>query len=409
VRLAGVLSWLPCNQYGDGNYYLLIWKPLSRNICHPSLNSDTAESVHGKLFALTAPLFRIQQRHTRLYLVAKGETLVTPLQKFSLTGLAIKVRSLAQPLLVSINLTPGPLKLSDGGTLTVMPSMLDSRSPAVSDYRISTTNNPHIQSQITSEPLFPWQDHQQSALFGHAPYSSRFDAKYSTSHPQVSKEAYEDAAQGRWTPGRWGAWGDEVRQGPAMPFIPSPFPPNNSFQSNDDLEDSVSAASSTPRPTLPLPFRCNPRPRWAEPPMGNTLPLHDIRTAPQPQSPPLFSYDAADHTGPPFYSTASNLQAIYQPSMKRLYQDTEDDMTVVSYETDGESKQSEPPYAKLIYQALMAAPGYRMVLRDIYQWIGENTDKAKDPAFKGWQNSVRHNLSMNGVRMRATSSSSELR
>lgn len=38
-----------------------------------------------------------------------------------------------------------------------------------------------------------------------------------------------------------------------------------------------------------------------------------------------------------------------------------------------------------------------MVLRDIYEWIARNTDKARDPAFKGWQNSVRHNLSMNGV------------
>lgn len=89
--------------------------------------------------------------------------------------------------------------------------------------------------------------------------------------------------------------------------------------------------------------------------------------------------------------------------MKRYYQDVEDDVTVDSFETDGESTvKSEPPYAKLIYQALMAAPGYRMVLRDIYDWIGKNTDKARDPAFKGWQNSVRHNLSMNGVRMQAS-------
>ena len=56
------------------------------------------------------------------------------------------------------------------------------------------------------------------------------------------------------------------------------------------------------------------------------------------------------------------------------------------------------PYAQLIYSALMEAPGHRMVLKDIYRWIEGNTDKANNPEFTGWQNSVRHNLSMNKVR-----------
>lgn len=57
----------------------------------------------------------------------------------------------------------------------------------------------------------------------------------------------------------------------------------------------------------------------------------------------------------------------------------------------------EQPYAQLIYRALMGAPGHTMVLRDIYQWFMDNTDKAADKETKGWQNSIRHNLSMNGV------------
>ncbi|KAG8533667.1 uncharacterized protein KY384_001408 [Bacidia gigantensis] len=56
---------------------------------------------------------------------------------------------------------------------------------------------------------------------------------------------------------------------------------------------------------------------------------------------------------------------------------------------------SDTPYAKLIHAALMDAPGHRLVLKDIYDWIEKNTSKAKDPMDKGWQNSVRHNLSMN--------------
>ena len=60
-------------------------------------------------------------------------------------------------------------------------------------------------------------------------------------------------------------------------------------------------------------------------------------------------------------------------------------------------KMSDVPYAKLIERALLEAKGNKLVLKDIYKWIEDNTEKASDPSFKGWQNSVRHNLSMNGV------------
>ncbi|KAM0543176.1 hypothetical protein ACHAPJ_012431 [Fusarium lateritium] len=65
---------------------------------------------------------------------------------------------------------------------------------------------------------------------------------------------------------------------------------------------------------------------------------------------------------------------------------------------------SEEPYAKLLYRALMSAPDHAMTLQEIYQWFRENTDKdlKKDKTEKrpgknaeGWQNSIRHNLSMN--------------
>lgn len=57
----------------------------------------------------------------------------------------------------------------------------------------------------------------------------------------------------------------------------------------------------------------------------------------------------------------------------------------------------EQPYAQLIYQALLQADGHTMILRDIYDWFFKYTDKAAASETKGWQNSIRHNLSMNGV------------
>ena len=70
-------------------------------------------------------------------------------------------------------------------------------------------------------------------------------------------------------------------------------------------------------------------------------------------------------------------------------------------EADRSPVDKEQPYAQLIYRALMAAPGRTMILRDIYDWFRVHTDKATDKETKGWQNSIRHNLSMNGVRPRS--------
>ncbi|KOS17428.1 Fork-head transcriptional regulator 2 [Escovopsis weberi] len=64
--------------------------------------------------------------------------------------------------------------------------------------------------------------------------------------------------------------------------------------------------------------------------------------------------------------------------------------------TDLEDAKNEEPYAKLIYKALMSRSDYCMSLQDLYQWFRENTNKASDEK-GGWQNSIRHNLSMNAA------------
>ncbi|KAL0475825.1 hypothetical protein QR685DRAFT_433420 [Neurospora intermedia] len=58
------------------------------------------------------------------------------------------------------------------------------------------------------------------------------------------------------------------------------------------------------------------------------------------------------------------------------------------------NNKAELPYAQLIYKAFMSTPNRAMTLQDIYQWFRENTEKGKSDT-KGWQNSIRHNLSMN--------------
>ncbi|KAJ5888215.1 hypothetical protein N7495_008256 [Penicillium taxi] len=61
---------------------------------------------------------------------------------------------------------------------------------------------------------------------------------------------------------------------------------------------------------------------------------------------------------------------------------------------DEEEQVSDLPYSHLIYQALESKPDKRMPLQEIYSWFEKNTNKGGRD-HKGWQNSIRHNLSMN--------------
>ena len=69
-----------------------------------------------------------------------------------------------------------------------------------------------------------------------------------------------------------------------------------------------------------------------------------------------------------------------------------------SGETDDSLENSDPCYAELLRQALMdKEDDHTMLLKDLYEWVRTHSSKAQDPSNKGWQNSVRHNLSMNAV------------
>jgi hypothetical protein len=58
---------------------------------------------------------------------------------------------------------------------------------------------------------------------------------------------------------------------------------------------------------------------------------------------------------------------------------------------------ADPCYAQLLYRCLRDAPDHTMALKDVYKWVHQYSQKARDSAGTGWQNSVRHNLSMNAV------------
>ncbi|KAK6344673.1 hypothetical protein TWF718_006631 [Orbilia javanica] len=61
------------------------------------------------------------------------------------------------------------------------------------------------------------------------------------------------------------------------------------------------------------------------------------------------------------------------------------------------SEESLPSYAEMIYMALMSVPSHQMNLQEIYQWFRDTYPRFKYDSTKGWMNSIRHNLSMNGA------------
>lgn len=70
---------------------------------------------------------------------------------------------------------------------------------------------------------------------------------------------------------------------------------------------------------------------------------------------------------------------------------------IAGHDGDDESESPDPCYAQLLYRCLREAPDNTMSLKELYDWIQQHSQKAKDPKSRGWQNSVRHNLSMNAV------------
>lgn len=110
------------------------------------------------------------------------------------------------------------------------------------------------------------------------------------------------------------------------------------------------------------------------------------------------TYDSANESFRSYYSSSTRSS----PSIKMEYpvpkiEFTRSPAAMMDDISDEDGSSSLEPYAQLIYRALKSVAGHAMVLKEIYEWFEQNTDKAKDPSSKGWQNSIRHNLSMNGV------------
>lgn len=285
-------------------------------------------------------------------------------------------------------LTPRESPMTDSGSQTIMPALLVNRASVLSDHSHDALQHFPSQSYISPQPSFAWPKSEQSATFDHTSFGCRTEPDSSAIHSRTCFGNVEDQAKG----------GDKWSIGPHQQ-LPTQFSSlsssfnSSSFETDQGLAPSAHSNSAVQTPILPIPSLQSQPPPWSDFTIANAF--EETRTRARYNPPQAYVYDAAPF-GPSLYATSSELRTPTQPKLHRTFQGTERSAPLDS-ESESEGKQGEPPYAKLIYRALMDAPEHQMVLKDIYEWIAHNTDKARDPAFKGWQNSVRHNLSMNGV------------
>lgn len=147
-----------------------------------------------------------------------------------------------------------------------------------------------------------------------------------------------------------------------------------------------------PRDTLFGPSTCPP---FDQLPPVTTLPLPSA----MPSIPQQYAYDGngmRHHNGLP--AAGGYISPPETPRYEDLPGSPFASGDGFTSDIDSDGKSDQVPYAQLIYRALRGAPGHRMILKDIYKWVKDHSDRADDPTSTGWQNSIRHNLSMNKVR-----------
>ncbi|KAL2004263.1 hypothetical protein VTN02DRAFT_4778 [Thermoascus thermophilus] len=169
----------------------------------------------------------------------------------------------------------------------------------------------------------------------------------------------------------------------------SSYRPFSVVDGDNNCVDSPSSTDSFPDPSRPS----GARDMFSSPPFvedhGRRMAFP--RGSPQ-QEPERERPGTSIGPSSPARSIASSHQSA--PAKRRSPGDGDDVEACCGGDPDDDGS-NDPPYSLLIYQALISAPGMKLPLQGIYSWFEKNTTKGKDQNSKGWQNSIRHNLSMN--------------
>ena len=286
-------------------------------------------------------------------------------------------------------LTPRQSPMTEIASQTIMPAMLINEASALPHHTPDPLQHLPGQAYASSKCSYVWPRSERSGTFDHTSFGCRVQQ---TSSAIPLRASFENAESQVKREDNWNLGSHQQLQAPFL-CTPSSFN-DHSLKMDQGLSTAAQFYPGIRSPILPTSAHASQLPSRMDSTNAGSFEVMGGKSRYNPL--PSYTFDSAPSFGSSLYATSSALPKLTRPKIHRPFHRSEQ-LEALDSETESERKQSELPYAKLIYRALMDAPEHQMVLKDIYGWIAQNTDKAKDPAFKGWQNSVRHNLSMNAV------------
>ena len=325
-----------------------------------------------------------------------------PLQNPSHLSLCVQVVPMNGDLFAPQKASPSlQSRIFETGSQTTMPSLVDHAANTISDYCYHV--KPYHENESLPLKSLPWRDVPELS-----PFKQEIN-HYGLTH-ESSETHFENAFGGPYTekPVEDPPWDYGYIHHSVPPYTSSISPRSYPTESDVNMRESMQPHTETH--TMPSFLTDSPQ-HVSHQPMIATLRLQrhrDVLTNPSNlcqiqlgeehfQNPcPTPSLYSADPTN--FDLSPTSSPSTGSPSTVVGQEVSNDRAAFNGEESDEDGGSNSEPYAQLIFRALKSAPAHRMVLKEIYEWFVKNTDKAKTSSSKGWQNSIRHNLSMNGVR-----------
>lgn len=130
---------------------------------------------------------------------------------------------------------------------------------------------------------------------------------------------------------------------------------------------------------------------------GGNGPDSQVYFTSSPAAEPFPQQSEMMHTTPYVTTSATFSNSSQHVDCGRTEVKRENDRNDAERNSTSDDGPADLPYSHLIAEALKTAPDRKRTLQEIYSWFEQNTSKGRDQRSKGWQNSIRHNLSMNAV------------
>ena len=335
------------------------------------------------------------------------KVLVMPLQDSSQYALCIQDLPTTGDFFARQKASPSSQsRILETGSQTTMPSLIDRAANIVSDYCYNV--KPYRETGPLPLKSLPWQDIHEPSTF-----KQEFN-NYHLTHESPDNH-FESAFGGSYIekPAENSLLDYGYIHHSVPPYTSSMRPRNYPTKNNINLREAIQPHAET-QTTSSLFADChqqssdqtmiaNLRLQRRQEISTNPSNSYQIQSVDEPfphqcLTSPFYSMDPADYNVSPVSSPGTVSPGTVSPGTAVGHETSNGETTFNGEESDEDGNSNSEPYAQLIFRALKSAPGHKMVLKEIYEWFAKNTDKAKTSSSKGWQNSIRHNLSMNGVR-----------